>query len=212
MRVARSRGTTRTATSEARAELNPFTGEPYEPNVVPRGDYARVIAEFWADGPDSETPPGHWFTLLNEFILDAQAGEHRWRGQGPIIDDLEFDVKAYLALGGAMHDCAISAWSNKGYYDYSRPVSAIRYMAEHGQSTDPDLPSYHPAGLPLIPGFIEIIDDADPLNFLNGEDQVGKVKVRCWKGPDYIEVPLIDEAGWGGFRPTNGGRTSVPAS
>ena len=94
-----------------------------------------------------------------------------------------------------MHDCAIAAWSAKGYYDYSRPVSAIRYMAEHGQSSDPSLPSYHPAGLPLIPGFIEMVDDADPLNFFAGEDQTGKVKVRCWKGPDYIEVPLIDEAG-----------------
>ena len=176
-------------------DTNPFTGEPYEPNIVPRGDYARVIAEFWADGPDSETPPGHWFTLLNEFILDGMAGQHRWRGQGPLIDNLEFDVKAYLTLGGAMHDCAISAWSAKGYYDYARPVSAIRYMAEHGQSSDPSLPNYHPAGLPLIPGWIEVIDDSDPLNFFDGEDQVGKVKVRCWKGPDYIEVPLIDEAG-----------------
>ena len=36
-----------------------------------------------------------------------------------------------------MHDCAIAAWSAKGYYDYSRPVSGIRYMAEHGQSSDP---------------------------------------------------------------------------
>ena len=176
-------------------EVNPFTGAPYEVNMVPRGDYARVIAEFWADGPDSETPPGHWYTLLNEFILDGQAGQHRWRGQGPVIPDLEFDVKSYLALGGAMHDCAIAAWSAKGYYDYSRPVSAIRYMAEHGQSSDPSLPSYHPAGLPLIPGFIEMVDDADPLNFFDEEDQSGKVKVRCWKGPDYIEVPLIDEAG-----------------
>ena len=176
-------------------EVNPFTGEPYAANMVPRGDYARVIAEFWADGPDSETPPGHWYTLLNEFILDGQAGQHRWRGQGPIIEDLEFDVKAYLALGGAMHDCAIAAWSAKGYYDYSRPVSGIRYMAEHGQSSDPDQPNYHPAGLPLIPGWIEMVDDADPLNFFDGEDQTGKVKVRCWKGPDYIEVPLIDEAG-----------------
>ena len=176
-------------------EVNPFTGEPYAPNMVPRGDYGRVIAEFWADGPDSETPPGHWFTLLNEFILDGQAGEHRWRGQGPIIDDLEFDVKSYLALGGAMHDCAISAWSVKGYYDYARPVSALRYMAERGQCSDPNLPNYHPAGLPLIPGWIEVVDDTDPLSFFDGEDQVGKVKVRCWKGPDYIEVPLIDEAG-----------------
>ena len=176
-------------------EVNPFTGEPYAPNMVPRGDYGRVISEFWADGPDSETPPGHWFTLLNEFILDGQAGQHRWRGQGPIIDDLEFDVKSYLALGGAMHDCAISAWSVKGYYDYARPVSALRYMAERGQCSDPNLPNYHPAGLPLIPGWIEVVDDTDPLSFFDGEDQVGKVKVRCWKGPDYIEVPLIDEAG-----------------
>ena len=176
-------------------EVNPITGEPYEVNMVPRGDYARVIAEFWADGPDSETPPGHWYTLLNEFILDGQAGQHRWRGQGPLIDDLQFDVKSYLTLGGAMHDCAIAAWSAKGYYDYSRPVSAIRYMAEHGQSSDPNLPNYHPSGLPLIPGWIEVVDDTDPLNFFDDEDQVGKVKVRCWKGPDYIQFPIIDEAG-----------------
>ncbi|KAF0190954.1 MAG: hypothetical protein FD165_2193 [Gammaproteobacteria bacterium] len=25
----------------------------------------RVLAEFWADGPSSETPPGHWNTLAN---------------------------------------------------------------------------------------------------------------------------------------------------
>ena len=25
-----------------------------------------MLAEFWADGPDSETPPGHWFVLLND--------------------------------------------------------------------------------------------------------------------------------------------------
>jgi len=178
-------------------EVNPFTGQPYAPEMVPRGDYGRVIAEFWADGPDSETPPGHWFTLLNEFILDAQSGQHRWRGQGPIIEDLEFDVKAYLALGGAMHDCAIAAWSIKGYYDYSRPVSAIRFMAERGQCSDPNLPNYNPAGLPLIPGLIEVVDDTDPLAFFGGQDQVGKVKIRTWKGPDYIEVPLIDEAGVG---------------
>ena len=42
-----------------------------------------------------------------------------------------------------------------------------------------------------------MIDDADPLNFYMGEDQVGKVKVRCWRGPDAIEVPLFDEAGVG---------------
>ena len=45
--------------------VNPPTGAPYTPQIVPRGDYTRVLAEFWADGPNSETPPGHWFTILN---------------------------------------------------------------------------------------------------------------------------------------------------
>ena len=178
-------------------EVNPFTGQPYEPNIVPRGDYGRVIAEFWADGPDSETPPGHWFTLLNEFILVPQAGEHRWRGQGPVIEDEEFTVKSYLALAGAMHDCAIAAWSNNGRYDYIRPVSAIRYMAEKGQSTDTTLTNYHPAGLPLVPGFIEVVGDDHPLADFGSEDHVGEIAIHTWKGPDYIEIPQIDEAGVG---------------
>ena len=70
-----------------------------------------------------------------------------------------------------MHDCAISAWSNKGYYDYIRPVSAIRYMAEKGQCTDPGLPNYHPAGLPLTEGLVDLVDDDSPLAFFGGEDQ-----------------------------------------
>ncbi|MEL6718982.1 MAG: hypothetical protein AAFP82_09725, partial [Bacteroidota bacterium] len=89
--------------------LNPHTGEPYEPQYVPRGDYARVLAEFWADGPDSETPPGHWFSILN-YVNDHPLFEKRYKGEGRVLDDLEWDVKAYLMLGGAMHDCAISAW------------------------------------------------------------------------------------------------------
>ncbi|HQU61310.1 MAG TPA: hypothetical protein PLU64_19010, partial [Saprospiraceae bacterium] len=83
--------------------LNPYTGQPYEPQMVPRGDYARVLAEFWADGPDSETPPGHWFTILN-YVNDQPELVKRFSGQGPVLDDLEWDVKAYVTLGGAMHD------------------------------------------------------------------------------------------------------------
>ena len=176
-------------------ELNPITGEPYEPQMVPRGDYARCLAEFWADGPDSETPPGHWFTLLND-VMEYPEFVFRWRGQGPIIDKLEYTVKAYLALAGAMHDSALATWSIKGYYDYVRPLSAIRYMAERGQSSDTTLANYHPAGLPLIPGYIEVVEEGDPLAQFN-PDAVGEMKVFAWRGPDYVEVPFIDEAGVG---------------
>ena len=44
---------------------NPATGLPYASATVRRGDFARVLAEFWADGPNSETPPGHWNTIAN---------------------------------------------------------------------------------------------------------------------------------------------------
>ncbi len=173
--------------------LNPVTGLPYEPQLVKRADYARVLAEFWADGPDSETPPGHWFTIMN-YVSDHPMTEKRWNGFGPILDDLQWDVKSYLALGGAMHDAAINTWGIKGYYDYVRPISAIRYMAGKGQSSDATRPSYDPHGLPLIPNYIELIETGDALAGDNDEN-VGKIKVYAWKGPDYINDPTTDIAG-----------------
>ncbi len=168
-------------------DVNPKTGLPYEPQIVPRADYGRVLAEFWADGPDSETPPGHWFTILN-YVNDHPLFEKRFKGDGDIVDELEWDVKAYFALGGAMHDAAISAWGIKGFYDYIRPVSAIRSMADRGQSTDPDLPSYHEDGIPLVPGYIELVEVGDPLAGAGGEN-VGKIKLFAWRGPDFIQNP-----------------------
>ncbi|WP_046755697.1 T9SS type A sorting domain-containing protein [Kordia jejudonensis] len=173
--------------------LNPSTGQPYTPQLVKRADYARVLAEFWADGPDSETPPGHWFTIIN-YVNDHPQTEKRWNGVGPILDDLQWDVKSYLALGGAMHDAAINTWGIKGYYDYIRPISAIRYMAGKGQSTDNTLSNYDPHGLPLIPGYIETIEVGDALAGSTDEN-VGKLKVYAWRGPDYINDPTTDIAG-----------------
>lgn len=175
--------------------VNPVTGQPYAPQIVKRGDYARVLAEFWADGLDSETPPGHWFEIYNH-VSDDPLFEKRWAGQGPVLDDLEYDVKAYLTLGGSMHDAAISAWSHKGWYDYVRPVSAIRYMADHGQSSDSLLPNYSKKGIPLVPGFIELVQTGDSLAGASNE-HVGKIKLYTWKGPGYISNPLTDMSGVG---------------
>lgn len=173
--------------------VNPVTNAPYESQVVKRGDYARVLAEFWADGPDSETPPGHWFTLLH-YVVDHPLHTKQYRGSGPVLDDLQWDVKAYFSLGGAMHDAAVAAWSLKGWYDYIRPVSAIRGMAELGQSSDPSLSNYHVGGLPLHPGYIELVQSGDPLAGTQ-QEHIGKVKLKAWKGPVYISNPAADEAG-----------------
>ncbi|MDQ2077942.1 vanadium-dependent haloperoxidase [Marinimicrobium sp. ABcell2] len=176
--------------------INPVTGMPYEEQRVPRGDYTRVLAEFWADGPNSYTPPGHWFEILNKAVNDHPQFEKRFMGVGPVLDDLEWDVKAYFALSGALHDAAIAAWSIKGWYDYIRPVSAIRYMGSMGQSSDPNLPNYHIDGVTLKEGYVELVEEGDPLA---GEDNehVGKVKLFAWRGPDYIQDPETDMAGVG---------------
>jgi len=174
-------------------DVNPYTGSAYEPQMVPRADYARVLAEFWADGPDSETPPGHWFSILN-YVNDHSAFEKKYKGEGEVLDDFEWDVKSYFTLGGAVHDAAISAWGIKGCYDYIRPVSAIRYMADKGQSADANLANYHPAGIPLIDGYIELVDSGDPLAGDQGEHK-DKIKLLAWQGPDYIEDPETDIAG-----------------
>ena len=183
--------------------LNPATGSPYVPQMVPAGDYYRVLAEFWADGPDSETPPGHWFGIAN-YVSDHPDLEKKIGGSGPLADDLEWDVKLYLALGGAVHDAAVAAWGAKGAYDYVRPISAIRWMADRGQSTNPAGPSYHPDGIGLIPGIIEVVtaesvatgerhaDLAGPFGV-----NLGKIAVKAWRGPDFIDDPATSTAGVG---------------
>lgn len=183
--------------------INPATGEPYKSEWVLAGDYFRVLAEFWADGPSSETPPGHWFVMLN-YVMDRLSGKKQFRGNGPVMDDLEWDVRAYLALGGAMHDVAIAAWSNKGWYDYTRPVSAIRYLCDQGQSSDPNLSNYHTGGLNLEPGIIEVITSRSSApgqrhQHLLGENSqnLGKIAVNSWRGPDYVDNPKEDVAGVG---------------
>lgn len=173
--------------------LNPATGMPYAPQMVKRADYGRVLAEFWADGPDSETPPGHWFTLLN-YVTDHPLTTRQWEGNGSARSALEWDVKTYLTLGGTVHDAAVTAWGIKGWYDYVRPISAIRHMADNGQCSDSTLPSYSPLGIPLSPGYIELVDSADVLAGLLYEN-VGKIKVYAWAGPDSIGNPLTSYAG-----------------
>ena len=174
---------------------NPVTGTTYEPNLVDQADFGRAVAEFWADGPQSETPPGHWNTLAN-LVSDQLRGDRRIGGEGESVDQLEWDVKLYLALNGATHDAAIAAWGAKGHYDYVRPISMIRYMGELGQSSDPGGPHFHERGLPLVPGLVELIT---PESSAPGErhdhlaEHEGRIAVLSWAGAP--EDPEAEMAG-----------------
>ncbi len=188
--------------------INPVTGQPYQSNIVKRGDYARVLAEFWADGPQSETPPGHWNVVGND-VSDTPGFEHRLFGQGPIVPRLEWDVKMYLTMNGATHDAAIACWGAKGIYDSARPISAIRWMASQGQSSDPQGPSYNPNGLPLEDNLVAVITAPEVLpggrfehlveRDMNGDifdDHVGDIAVRAWRGQPLSPDTEIGGVGW----------------
>jgi hypothetical protein len=177
--------------------LNPHTGAPYEPQIVLRGDYRRVISEYWADGPASETPPGHWFSLFNQLVNDHPLLVRRIGGSGPEVDSLEWDVKAYLALGGAVHDAAVASWGIKGHHDAVRPISAIRHMAEMGQSSDPGAPAYHPDGLPLVPGLIELITpDSAAAHHAHLSEHVDEIAIRAWRGHGHDPETESAGVGW----------------
>lgn len=181
----RSLGASRLGTNDGSGyPVNPVTGNPYEPNLVNQADFGRVLAEFWADGPDSETPPGHWNTVANT-VSDNLAPELRIGGEGPAVDRLEWDVKLYLALNGANHDAAIAAWGSKNYYDYVRPISMIRYMGGLGQSSDPSLPSFHPDGLPLASELVELITEQSAAPGERHEHlaaHIGEIALLAWAG------------------------------
>lgn len=78
-------------------------------------DRAKAIAEYWADGPSTEFPPGHW-NLFAQFVSKRDKLT------------LDEDVKLFFALNNAVMDAGILAWDIKRRFDSVRPISAIRFL------------------------------------------------------------------------------------
>jgi len=83
-------------------------------------DSEKVITEYWADGPRSELPPGHW-NLFAQFV--ARRDRH-----GPEEHGVDLDVKLFFALTNAVFDAGICAWDNKCSYASVRPITAVRHL------------------------------------------------------------------------------------
>ena len=88
-------------------------------------DEHKMIAEYWADGPGSELPPGHW-NLFAQFV--SRRDHHRDNAHG-----IERDVKLFFALTNAVSDAGCCAWDNKRAFNSVRPITAIRTLF-HGQT------------------------------------------------------------------------------
>ena len=83
-------------------------------------DEQKMIAEYWADGPHSELPPGHW-DLFAQFV--SARDEH----------DLDDDVKMFFAMTNAIFDGGIVAWDAKRAFNSVRPVTAIPFLFQGQQ-------------------------------------------------------------------------------
>ena len=197
--------------------VNPVTNEPYPDNFVKSADYGRVLAEFWADGPESETPPGHWNVIANE-VSDHPLTVKQIGGTGPVVDALEWDTKLYLSLNGAAHDSAVAAWGTKRVYDYSRPITMIRHMGSLGQSTNPaDTTSYHADGLPLEADLVEVITaetidlggrhrnvynnanrdkDGNFIEYRSEAELVGEIAVHAWNHEPADPTTQVSGTDW----------------
>ncbi len=72
-----------------------------------------IIAQFWANGAGTETPPGHW-----NRIAKSISGAHG-------LSLLE-NARLFALLNIALADAAIVCWDCKFTYNFWRPVTAIR--------------------------------------------------------------------------------------
>ncbi len=72
-----------------------------------------LIAQFWADGAGTETPPGHWIEIAQRVAIQQAL-------------PLGANARLFALLGMAEADAAIACWDAKYTYNLWRPVTAIR--------------------------------------------------------------------------------------
>jgi membrane-associated phospholipid phosphatase len=86
-----------------------------------------AIANKWADGPSTPTPPGHWNFIMGPYVRAAEFSEVR-------------AARAFALLNMSLHDAAVGCWETKYFYFNPRP-----------SQMDPELKSV--IGLPNFPAY-----------------------------------------------------------
>jgi hypothetical protein len=86
------------------------------------------VANYWADGAGSYTPPGHWHRTAANAGIDAKYSEVRM-------------ARTLALVGTALEDAAVGCWEAKYYYYYPRPQ-------QFGMKTSVGLPNFpsYPSG------------------------------------------------------------------
>ena len=72
----------------------------------------KLIAEYWADGPNTSATPGHWQSISLNIIRR-------------LCYDNDDALKLLFAVSAATYDAGIAAWQNKRLYNTVRPATYI---------------------------------------------------------------------------------------
>ncbi|MCC7082795.1 MAG: phosphatase PAP2 family protein, partial [Burkholderiales bacterium] len=89
------------------------------------------IAQFWADGKGSYTPPGHWNVIAHEVAL----------AEG---NSLTANARLFAQLNVALADTAIATWDTKYTYGLWRPLDAIAHADADGNAATIQQPGWTP--------------------------------------------------------------------
>ena len=130
-----------------------------------RTDEQSTIANFWADGAGTETPPGHW----NSIAQIVGAAQH---------NTLEQNARLFALLNIAMADAAICAWDAKYTFHFWRPVTAIRsaggadasWLSYIGTPPFPDYVSGHATFSGAASKLLALFYGTDYISFTTGSD------------------------------------------
>jgi hypothetical protein len=148
------------------------------------GDREKAMATYWADGPRTETPPGHW-CLFAQFVSRRDALT------------LDQDVKLFFALSNGLLDASIAVWDAKRRYDTVRPISAIRFLFDR-QPVRAWAGPYQ--GTQLVSGerWIPYIATPPFSEFVSGHSTFSAASaeiLRLFTGSDRLEAQVIIPAG-----------------
>lgn len=77
----------------------------------------KAIAEYWADGAGTVTPPGHWCEIA-QYLADTHCKDY---------SEAE-SIRLFFALSNALLDASIACWDSKRKWDAVRPVTVIREL------------------------------------------------------------------------------------
>ncbi len=92
----------------------------------------KAIADFWADGGSTITPPGHHFNIANIVLKKEKV-------------KLDKVAEVYAKVGMAVNDAFISCWRCKYTYNLMRPITYIRQAIDPKWSpllATPPFPEY----------------------------------------------------------------------